>query len=192
MAQGSEIEEGSSVALDGDRSSREAPRGGYSPLPVTARPRSLALGSRTAALQRAVARPFQRRATAQIGPLRGEVTASARGATARFPRQMHGRLGARFACGADPGVRLGQGMVLVAVATTARDAASPGQVARGDPLPEVSGLLRYRGGDPREHSRGDRSAIGALSLWRSPRRCVRPRRAPPRGNRTRTPPATSG
>jgi hypothetical protein len=108
MAQGSEIEEGSSVALDGDTSSREAPRGGYSPLPVTARPRSLALGSRTAALQHAVARPFQPRATAQIGPLKGEVTASRRGATAGFFGQMHGRLGARFAHTAQaPDVRLG-------------------------------------------------------------------------------------
>jgi hypothetical protein len=96
MAQGREIEEGSSVALRRHTSSRGARRGGYSPLPVTARPRSLALGSRTAALQRAVARPFWPRATARSGPVEGEVTASARGATARFPRQMHGRLGARL------------------------------------------------------------------------------------------------
>lgn len=96
MAQGSEIEEGSSVALDGDRSSRGARRGWIFALDVLPTLRSLALGSRTAALWRAVARPFQRRVTALSGPVKGEVTASSTGATARFLRRMHGRLGARF------------------------------------------------------------------------------------------------
>jgi hypothetical protein len=54
--------------------------------------RSLALQSRTAALWRAVARRFLPQATAQIGPLRGEVTASTKGATAIFRGQIHGRL----------------------------------------------------------------------------------------------------
>jgi hypothetical protein len=96
MAQGREIEEGSRVALHGDSSSRGARRRGYSPPPACARRCSLALGSRTAALRRAVAWLFWPRATACKGPTEGEVTASAKGATAGFCGQMHGRLGARL------------------------------------------------------------------------------------------------
>jgi hypothetical protein len=96
MAQGREIEEGSSVALHGDSSSRGACRRGY--LPALAAPQlcSLALQSRTAALRCAVARLFWLRATACIGSTEGEVTASVREATAGFCGQMHGRLGARL------------------------------------------------------------------------------------------------
>jgi len=64
--------------------------------PACTRRRSLALQSLTAVLRRAVARPFQPRATACIGPTEGEVTASPRGATAGFCGQMHGRLDARL------------------------------------------------------------------------------------------------
>ena len=99
MAQGREIEEGSRVALHGDPSSRGALRRGYFPDLAAPRPCSLALQSRTAALRRAVARPFSLWATACMGSTEGEVTASARGATAGFCGQMHGRLRARLVGG---------------------------------------------------------------------------------------------
>ncbi len=84
----------SSAALRYVKSQRPASR--VSSPPASQSRCSLAFQSRTAALRRAVARSFWLWATAQIGPTEGWVTASARGATAGFRGQMHGRLDARL------------------------------------------------------------------------------------------------
>ena len=124
MAQGREIEEGSRVALHGDPSSRGALRHGYFPALAAPRPCSLALQSRTAALWRAVARPFSLWATACMGSTEGEVTASARGATAGFCGQMHGRLRARL---------VGAGARLAGVGCQVGGGWMPGQQGHASP-----------------------------------------------------------
>jgi hypothetical protein len=64
---------------------------------------SLAFQSRTAACRRAFTRPFQRRANAQNRAIEGGQLCPHRGATARFQRQMHERLGAKRSEGEETG-----------------------------------------------------------------------------------------